>query len=207
MRNCVHLLAKATATPVRVTGLENLPADGGPFVLVANHASYLDPYALTIALPGSFRFVAKGELAEHFFIRKPLEKIHTEFVDRFDVSKSVGASQHLGAVLKAGHKLMFFAEGTFTRIPGLAPFHLGAFSIAAEADAPVVPLSIRGTRSILRAENWFPRHGAIHINIGAPIHPREIRRQTGEDSWQIAVALRDRSRQFILRHCGEPDLA
>ena len=157
MRSCTRLLAKATATPVRVNGLENLPTDGSTYVLVANHASYLDSYALVASLPGTFRFVGKAELAKTFLVRKPLENIHTEFFERFDISKSISGSRHLADVLQAGHALMFFAEGTFTRVPGLMPFHLGAFTVAAEAGVPVIPVAIRGTRSILRADNWLPR--------------------------------------------------
>ena len=207
IRSCTRLLAKATATPVRVNGLENLPADGTACVLVANHASYLDSYALVASLPGTFRFIGKAELAKTFIVRKPLENIHTEFVERFDISKSVSDSRHLADVLQAGHALMFFAEGTFTRIPGLMPFHLGAFKIAAEAGVPVIPIAIRGTRSILRADNWLPRRGSIHIDIGPAIRPRDIEKKAGKDSWKVAIALREQCRKSILRHCGEPDLA
>jgi 1-acyl-sn-glycerol-3-phosphate acyltransferase len=176
-------------------------------VLVANHTSYLDSYALVAAMPGKFRFIAKAELAKTFLVRKPLQNIHTEFVERFDISKSVNASRHLAEVLQAGDSLMFFAEGTFTRVPGLRPFHLGAFTVAADAGVAVIPVAIRGTRSILRADSWFPRHGSIHISIGPAIQPGDIGKQSGEAGWKVAIALRDRCRSFILRHCGEPDLA
>jgi len=102
---------------------------------------------------------------------------------------------------------MFFAEGTFTRIPGLMPFHLGAFTLAAEAGVAVIPAAIRGTRSIFRADNWLPRRGSIHIDIGPAIQPRDIEQQAGKDSWKVAIALRGRCRKFILKHCREPDLA
>jgi acyl carrier protein len=207
MKKCSQLLAKATATRVKLNGLENLPADGRPYVLVSNHASYLDPYALVAMLPGHFRFVAKAELAESFMVRVPLQHIHTEFVERFDTGKSVRDTRHLSDVLKAGHALVFFAEGTFTRNPGLMPFHLGAFSVAAQAGVPIVPVAIRGTRSILRSGSWFPQRGAIGIEIGPPIDPAGFMRDAKKDSWRVAIELRDRSREFILRHCGEPDLA
>ena len=207
MRISTRLLAKATATPVRVNGRENIPAEGNACVLVANHSSYLDSYALVASLPGTFRFVAKAELADRFIVRKPLENIHTEFVERFDIGKSISGSRHLADVLQAGHTLMFFAEGTFTRIPGLMPFHLGAFTLAAETGVPVIPIAIRGTRSILRAHSWLPRHGSIHIDIGPAIQARDIESEAGTDSWKVALALRERCRNYILRHCGEPDLA
>ena len=207
MKMCSRLLAKATATPVRVNGLENLPADESPCVLVSNHASYLDAYVLVAMLPGHFRFTAKAELAARFIVRLPLQHIHTEFVERFDTSKSVRDTHHLSDVLKAGHTLVFFAEGTFTRTPGLMPFHLGAFSVAAQAGVPVIPVAIRGTRSILRSGSWFPQRGSISVDIGPVIEPAEFMQRTEADTWRVAIDMRDRCRAYILRHCGEPDLA
>lgn len=206
MNNCARLLGKATAIQVKVNGLENIPADGQPYVLVSNHASYLDSYALVATLPGCFRFIAKKELAKYFFNRIPLKHIHTEFIDRYEISKSHVDTQRLVKILKAGNALIFFAEGTFTRIPGLRDFHLGAFTVAAEAEAPVIPVAIRGTRSILRSGSWFPHHGLISIDIGKAIDSKAIIDKRNKDIWHVALELRDQSREFILRHCGEPDL-
>ena len=206
MRTCTRLLGKATATPVNVNGLQNIPRDGRPYVLVVNHSSYLDSYALVSVLPEPVRFVAKGELAQAFYIRVPLQKIHVEFVERFEIEKSVSVTEHLVDVLKAGPPLLFFVEGTFSRIPGLRPFHLGAFSVAARAGVAVIPVAIRGTRSMLRSGSWFTHRGSISMEIGPPINPAEIVKATEQDTWHAAIGLRDRSREFILRHCGEPDL-
>jgi 1-acyl-sn-glycerol-3-phosphate acyltransferase len=101
----------------------------------------------------------------------------------------------------SGRSLLFFPEGGFTRIPGIAAFHMGAFVAACEAGVPVVPVAIRGTRSILRAGSWFPRRGAISVVVGEAIRPAV------GDPWPSAVKLRDKIRRRILRHCGEPDLA
>ncbi|HEB82109.1 MAG TPA: acyl-phosphate glycerol 3-phosphate acyltransferase, partial [Gammaproteobacteria bacterium] len=208
---CARLFARVTATPLSVDGLENIPAQGQPCVLVCNHASYLDGYALIAALPRRFHFVAKKELADSFFSRIPLQRIHTEFVDRFETGKSLRDTQQLVETLKAGNALIFFAEGTFTRVPGLRPFMMGAFVAAARAEVPVIPVAIRGTRSILRAGSWFPHHGAISIHIGRAIEPGAVAAEASEkgrasDEWHTAIALRERSREYILRHCGEPDL-
>ena len=207
MCGCARLLAKATATPIKVNGLGNLPTDGKAYVLAANHASYLDSYALVATLPGHFRFIAKEELANRFITRVPLINIHTEFVERFETRKGVELTQRLCSLLKEGQALMFFVEGTFTRIPGLRPFQLGAFTTAAEAGAPVIPVAIRGTRSMLRSGSWFPHQGSISITIGEPIDPNELKKDSHKDNWDVAIKMRDRSRKFILHHCGEPDLA
>jgi 1-acyl-sn-glycerol-3-phosphate acyltransferase len=91
-------------------------------------------------------------------------------------------------------------------MPGLMPFHLGAFAAALEAGAPVVPIALRGTRSMLRGDSWFPRSGAIGVTIGQPIDAAGVRAEAG-DFWKAALRLRDEARAHILRYCGEPDLA
>jgi 1-acyl-sn-glycerol-3-phosphate acyltransferase len=207
LRNCAKLFGKATKTTITVNGLENIPADGQPYVLVSNHASYLDAYVMLATLPGYVRFTAKKELVKYWFNRIPLKNIRTEFVDRFETGKSIENTQRLAKILNAGNALMFFVEGTFTRIPGLRPFLLGAFTVAAEEGAPVIPVAIRGTRSILRSGSWFPHHGSITIDIGEAIDPKQIADESGKDAWHVAIELRDRSREYILQHCGEPDLA
>lgn len=206
LRSCAKLFAKATRTKITVNGLENIPDRGKPYVMVSNHSSYLDVYAMLATFPGYFRFTAKKELVNNWFMRIPLQNIHTEFVDRYETSKSVENTKRLGEILKAGNAIVFFAEGTFTRIPGLRPFHLGAFKVAAETATPVIPVAIRGARSILRAGSWFPHRGSINIDIGKTIEPEQITAASDKDTWHVTIELRDRSREYILRHCGEPDL-
>jgi 1-acyl-sn-glycerol-3-phosphate acyltransferase len=188
----------ASGVPVRVTGTQNLPPTG-PIVVVANHASYLDGLVLLTLLPERCAFVAKRELTEQFATRFLLSRIGTHFVERFEVEQSVEAARGLAALATRGASFAFFPEGTFAREPGLRPFHMGAFVAAATGGAAVVPIALRGTRSLLRAGQWLPRRGVIQIVIGAPIAPE------GTD-WAAATRLRDRSRAAILAACGEPDL-
>ena len=82
----------------------------------------------------------------------------------------------------------------------MRPFHIGAFKIAVDAGIPLLPVALRGSRSLLHPDSWFPRRGLVTVTIGEPIKP------AGKD-WQAAIALRDAARHAILLHCGEPDLA
>jgi 1-acyl-sn-glycerol-3-phosphate acyltransferase len=203
MRGCSRLLAKMTGVKINVRGLENVEKSKGPFIIVCNHSSLIDSYVLVASLPDTYRFIAKEELAKSFITRKPLENIHTEFVERFDIKESAKETERLAKHIHGGDSLIIFAEGTFDRVPGLRPFHLGAFSIAAETGAPIIPVAIRGTRSILRADTWFPHRGSVDIEIGDPIYPNK----TEENTWNRAIDLRDRCRAYILEHCGEPDMS
>jgi len=206
MRKAARFLARATFTPLIVQGAEKLPRDR-PCILVANHASYLDGFVAVAAIPLEFSFVAKVELTKSFLDRTFLRRIGTEFVERFEMQKGIEDIRRICVSARAGRSLFFFAEGTFTRTPGLRPFHLGAFLAAAEADTPIVPVAIRGTRSILLEETRFPRRGRINVTIGEPIETGAVRDAKTADPWKTALRLRDLARDHILRHCGEPDLA
>ncbi len=203
-----RLLARVTSIPLRVEGLENLPPADRPCIYVSNHASYLDGAAVLAVLPRRFSFVAKREFLRQFIAGTFLKRIGCEFVERFAEEHSVQDARRLTEAARSGRSLWFFAEGTFTRQPGLLPFRVGAFLTAAEVGLAVVPVTIRGTRSILRAGSWFPHRGAIRVIVSPPLSPQAISRELEQPSaWPIAVRLRDLSRQAILTHVGEPDLA
>jgi 1-acyl-sn-glycerol-3-phosphate acyltransferase len=196
---CARQLLRLARVPVIVQGRNNLPEHGN-CVFVANHASYLDGLTLVSILPQPVSFVAKAELQSQRFPNWFLKRINAQFVARFDAQQGTADAQRLAEQAREGAPLMFFPEGTLTRHPGLLPFHMGAFVTAAANDLPVVPVTLRGTRSILRSTDWFPRRGAIAVIIGEPLKPH------GRD-WNAALALRDQTREQILRHLGEPDLA
>ncbi len=199
MRRAARGLAWSTATPLTVRGAEQLPAT--PCVLVCNHASYLDAFVLVGTLPRAFTFVVKQDVAPVPGLRRFLRRIGAVQIERFDAQAAAAEHDRMTALARAGLSVLFFPEGTFTRIPGLLPFHMGAFVTAAEADVPVVPIAIRGTRSILRSGSWYPRRGSITVTVGAPIPAPDA-----ADRWHAALTLRDAARAHILRQCGEPDL-
>ena len=188
-----------SGVPVQVRGQEHFPADG-PITVVANHASYLDGLVLMAVLPTRCNFIAKRELTRYLAIRLLLTGVGTRYVERFDVEGSVEGAEELAALSAGGESLVFFAEGTLSRDPGLRPFHMGAFVGAARSSTPVVPVALRGTRSVLRDGQWLPRRGVIQIVVSPALRPE------GSD-WSAAVQLRDRARGAILSTCGEPDLA
>ena len=187
-----------TAIPVRIHAGRRVPANSA--IIVTNHASYLDGAVIATAIPGELTFVAKEELARQSVAGPFLKRLGTIFVRRMDVS---GGLEDTALTLKAaqeGERIVSFPEGTLTRMPGLLEFHLGAFLVAAETGVQVVPVTIRGTRSVLRGGQWFPRRGTIHVHIGKPLFA------DGGD-FEAAVRLRDATRAVILEQCEEPDLA
>ena len=188
----------ATGASPRVEAEAELPGAG--VMIVANHASYLDSLVIAAVIPGPLSFVAKEELARQWVAGPFLRRIGTLFVRRVDPKGGVEDTQHQLEAARAGARIISFPEGTLTRRPGLLGFHLGAFLVAAQAGIPVQPVTVRGTRSILRGDQWLPRRGEIVVHIGKVFWPQ------GND-FAAAIMLRDRVRAAMLEHYGEPDLA
>jgi 1-acyl-sn-glycerol-3-phosphate acyltransferase len=182
---------------LRISGSER--STKGPRVFVVNHASYLDSIVLMATLPGDATFVAKKELIKVPAISLLLRRLGCVFVERHHVREAASGARELQARLAAGESLAMFAEGTFRRDPGLLPFHMGAFSTAARASVPVVPVAVRGTRTLLPDGAVLPRRTDIDIVFCDPLVP-------GDKSWRAAVELRKRTREQILQHIHEPDL-
>lgn len=204
IRLSTKAFAFATATSINVKGLEHLNELDTPCVLVSNHASYLDGLILVSVLPKPVSFIAKEELNQQFIAGNFLRRIGTGFVERFDMQKGAEDARKITRLVARGRSVLFFPEGTFSRMPGLLPFHMGAFTTAAETGFPVLPIVIRGTRSILRLGSWFPRHHSISVNIGDAIYPNRLPKA---DVWKTAVTLRNITRSKMLMEVGEPDLA
>jgi 1-acyl-sn-glycerol-3-phosphate acyltransferase len=132
-------------------------------------------------------------------MRTLLAGFGTVFVERFDVQKSAEHADELVDAARKGTSLILFPEGTLQRHTGLAPFRSGAFQVAAKAGVPVVPVALRGVRSVLRDGTWYLRRAPVAVTFGAPIAPEG-------DDWNAAMRLRDQVRAEILKHSGEPDL-
>jgi acyl carrier protein len=199
-RACMRFFFRVCRIPVAVRGLENIP-DAGPCVIAGNHTSYLDGAVLLAALEWRrYAFVAKRELKDSFVARTLLHGIGARFVERFDVQQSAEHAGELAADAKSGVSLIVFPEGTLMRHTGLMPFRAGAFQVAAQAGIPVVPVALRGVRSVLRDGTWYPRRAPITVTFGVPVQP-------DGDDWNATLRLRDRVRAEILKSCGEPDLA
>ncbi len=199
VRIAARVAALLAGIRIDLRGRDNLPTDGG-YVLVANHASYLDALLLTATLPHDYSYLAKRELLHNFFARIGLQRLGGLFVERTDAKRATEDTESVIAAANAGERLGVFPEGGMRSGAGLRPFRMGAFMASANSGLPVVPVAIRGTRKILGNDQWFPRLGRVQIAIGSCITP-------SGSGWEAALELRNRSRDFILAHCGEPDVA
>jgi 1-acyl-sn-glycerol-3-phosphate acyltransferase len=200
LRMITRCLATVTATRIEVKG--RFPAWGEACVFVANHQSYLDGPILLSAIPYPVDFLVKAELQQSTLLHPALRRLGARFIERFDAQAGVSQMSDSANAMQDSPPLMVFPEGTFKRMPGVLPFHMGAFTTAVAANVPIVPIAIHGSRSMLRSGSWFPHAGHVTLTIGPALSPR-----SDNDAWRQAIELRDYARLHILEHCREPDLA
>lgn len=193
-----RLILRCAAVPLIVRGADHLPP--GQCVVAANHASYIDAIVIKAVLPEHYAYVVKREMASVPLAGLLLRRLGTEFVERFNRHKGSLDARRVLRTATSGQSLLFFPEGTFVGEPGLLKFHSGAFKSAAYAGCPVVPCVIRGTRDILPSPKFFPKPGAIEVELLPPIAV-----SAGMEPEEAARLLREQTRAAILERLGEPD--
>jgi len=191
---------------VRVVGKEYMETPGAK-IYASNHTSYFDVLPLMLGLGVPYRFVAKMEVGRMPFIGTFLKQMgHLKF-DRTDPESRLRQADEMEEFLRDGESVFVFPEGTFTSEDGVRPFQLGAFKAAVATGAPIIPVSLAGTRKFLRDGTYLPRPTSVTITLSPPIYPRTAANTSNSDDssgWHELIRLRDATRDAIARHSGEP---
>ena len=151
------------------------PRDIGthPYVVVANHLSMADPFLLSF-LPWDMRWVAKEEL-----FRVPLTGWLLRLSGDIPLRRGDGDSVRemmaaCRSTLDAGLSVMLFPEGTRSRDGGIQPFKDGAFRLAIDAQVPVLPIAIDGTRDCRPKGSWWFGPARATARILDPVPTRGL---------------------------------
>ncbi len=157
----------------RATGAEHIPADG-PFIFVANHASYLDGVFLSAALGTRHMqnvfFYAKESHVRGPFLRWLARNCNVIVMDiNHHLRESI---QKMSIALKSGHSIIIFPEGTRTRTGEMGPFRPTFAMLSRELAVPILPAAIQGAFSAFPAGHRLPRFLApITVQILPPVVP------------------------------------
>jgi long-chain acyl-CoA synthetase len=186
---------------VDLKGVEHLDAASGPFLIVANHHSYMDTGLLKTALPRRLRGrIAPGMTTRYHRVyfgeaagtrsRRLLEAFQTMLVQFFfnawPLPETAGFRRSLvyaGELADRGFSILVFPEGRHVPDGTIEPFRGGVGILARELRAPVLPVHIEGTACILPDERYWPHFGRVRVAIGAPLQiaadesPEEITRR------------------------------
>ena len=168
---------------VAARNLENVPRSGR-FVLLPNHVSYLDPFAIGVVLgyARARRCFWAGESG--VVSRNAVLRAFSRIAQIVPIEREKGPTSSLafGAlVLKQGHPLVWFPEGHRSPDGTLQPFRHGIGLLLGEYDPPIIPVFIQGTEQALPPERFLPRPSKIIVHFGQPIDAATLRDAAGED--------------------------
>jgi 1-acyl-sn-glycerol-3-phosphate acyltransferase len=169
-RVCAALVSGISKVLFRPTviGAENIPLNG-PVIIAPIHRSNVD-FALTL-------FISKRKvffMAKDSLFRVPLLGPLITHLGAFPIHRGSADRESMAyseAVLKQGHALVLFPEGTRKEGLSVAPLHDGAMFVAARTGATIVPVGIGGSDRAMPKGAKLPRPSKIRIVVGAPLNP------------------------------------
>jgi len=183
---------------LEVEGLEHLPRQG-PVILMANHQSSFDIFALQWALPIQFRFLAKTELFRIPVVGMAMRRIGHIPVDRGDSRKAMHSLREAGRRIASGTSAVIFPEGTRSSDGFLLPFKKGGFLLALQARVPLVPVAIDGSYRIMPKGTRCICGGRIRMRLFAPIETVGMDRRRSEE---LMEQVRSRIASAIDKECA-----
>ena len=153
---------------VRVQGGEALDPQAS-YVFLSNHQSLFDIPVLLGTSPCQVRMMAKRSLFRIPIFGWSIAAGGFIPIDRGDRSTARQSFASALARIKNGTSILLFPEGTRAMTDVLLPFQRGGFLIAMKTGLPIVPVGIRGTRSVQRKDSFAIRPSEIEVRYGAPI--------------------------------------
>ncbi len=161
-------LLKVAGVKVTVHGLENLPKDKN-VLFIGNHQGNFDIPIYISKIPGLKGFVSKIEVKKIPGVSTWMEYMHCIFMDRSNIRKAAEAIVQGVKVLKDGHSLVIFPEGTRSKGDKMGDFKAGSFKLATKSKVPIVPVTMSGSYKIMESNSrkWIIKPA----NVDLYIHP------------------------------------
>lgn len=168
-------------------GLDHI-SPGRPCVIVANHASAADIPIIFGSLPFQFRVIAKASLFHIPILGWCMRLAGYISIDRESPTRAMRSLERAARQLRSGLPVLVFPEGTRSRTGELLPFTKGAFLLAIQAGAPVVPLAIVGSHDILARGSLRVHRGTVTLIVAPPIDTQGL---TSKDRGRLAEIVYD----------------
>ncbi|HEY8122828.1 MAG TPA: lysophospholipid acyltransferase family protein [Myxococcota bacterium] len=167
-RNWIGWILATCGIRVQASGLEHVAATRTA-VYMSNHQSVLDIGAIVKSLPVSWRFVAKKELTYIPFFGWALALSDQIVIDRGNRRRSVESLRRAAERIRGGINVIIFPEGTRSPDGTLQELKSGGFHLALDAQVPVIPVTVSGSRQLTPKRSLQVRSGTIKIVYGEPI--------------------------------------
>ena len=189
-----YLFRKLTVVHQRLTPMwkfrtsGELPTDKRrPYVVVANHESFVDMLLIS-HLPIEMKWLSKETFFKIPLVGWMMRMAGDVRVVRGDRTSGAAALRACHDRLQKKVSVMIFPEGTRTADGSLGPFKDGAFRLAIESGAPILPLVVHGTRSALRKHDWRFGDTEAEVRVLQPIPTEDL---TEADIPELRERVRD----------------
>ena len=165
----VRIARRILGIRLKISGLDRLDR-GTAYVFMANHLSLLDGPAVMAYVRRPCRVILKKSI-----LRIPVLGLGMRYVGFVPVDRK-GTESGKKSITRAArwmrerrYSFLIFPEGTRSADGRLGPFRRGGFFLALESGAPIVPVTIRGTREIMPKGRWLARRGRVEVVFHDPI--------------------------------------
>lgn len=172
-RRWANVLVRSWGIELAAEGMEHVPQDR-VCVVVCNHQSYIDVVAMFATMPVQPVFLAKRELERVPFFGRAMRVGGHVFVDRGKHGSAMESMSQAAKELRPGQPVAVFPEGTRAREAAIRPFKKGAFHLAKQAGARVVPMGISGSLEAWPRSAMTPMPGRVTLRVGPPIGEDEV---------------------------------
>jgi 1-acyl-sn-glycerol-3-phosphate acyltransferase len=181
------LILATTGVAVAVKGVERLKP-GATYMFVSNHQSHYDTPVVFSSLPYQLRIIAKESLARFPVIGWHLKRSGHLFVDRQQPDRE-GILRRWRGLVSEGTSLIIYAEGTCSPDGLVQRFKAGSFLLALEAGLTIVPLSISGSRAVMRKGQLTASPGHVTLHVHEPVAAPKIDSPTIADARELAARI------------------
>lgn len=161
-------LVKIAGGKVKVIGEEKIPTEG-PIVFVANHQSNFDIPLLLGYINTKKGFIAKAETKKMPIVGGWMTFMQCVFMDRSNPRAAIKAILQGVEIVKSGHALVIFPEGTRSVDGSVGEFKAGSFKLAMKANAMIVPITISGSYDMMRKGQKTIHPANVTITVSDPI--------------------------------------
>jgi len=165
------LITKSCGVHVVLSGEDQLRG-GGPCILMVNHQSAFDIFAVLGFLPLHFKWIARKEIFRIPILGWAMMAAGYISIDREGRRQAIRSIERAVARIQSGDSVLVFPEGTRSPDGNIHPFKKGGFTLAVKAGVPIVPISIKGSREVLPRSSLRVRPGKIEVVVGKPIQTK-----------------------------------
>ncbi|MCI1946079.1 lysophospholipid acyltransferase family protein [Clostridium luticellarii] len=169
VKNWANFILRLVNAKIKLEGKENVPQ--APCLFVANHQGFFDIPIIISSLDRMVGFIAKKEITKIGLLTYWMKQINCVFIDRQNIRESIKSINEGIKILKSGHSMVIFPEGTRSKGPKIGEFKKGSLKLALKSRVPIVPIAIDGSYKLREGNNHsILKPAEVKMTICKPIY-------------------------------------